>query len=578
MLISYVDIYHISDKKYNGKESSESPCLENLLSCNYNEKNRNYKEKSNLYEYKLRNINQLKEDLLYYYSSPETLLNYEKINEYEINYEFYKYINGENFVTSQKERNKLILSTLNSKPITKEKTINDYNSFMAKNSIVENNDIITQKLINLNIISQKLEEYSNLYLTENDDNKIVSYLNEFKDIIIKNNIDNESLGFIHYKSIESYFCLVLNLIIKNIEKNNNIQNMITFVLNCIDILKYFKSINMLFLKIKFLKKHQNILESLKFKISKDIIHFVPNNCINFEKIYNSQYMSLIDDLNEYINNQNCKELNSINIFDKKDVNLYYDYWTFNYNDFLFIFIKTNNIDFLLYLEINLIDKKCINLGKINLPNKRKLIDINISIKLDFIYIFYLFENIVNNNSKYCLKTEIYNQYTINLIKENEIELENSFIPTKLLNDNKYLYCLSNSNKIFIIKKNYKLNNQKYANCVIISYDKDMKFNKELNSQSIKMYNCLSINDLIIIDDIDNKNKYIGKFICTSNDNYLINVFEFSNYQNKASEENYIGHDRGELPKGKERKSVHRRLWPWTRSWTKRQVHGHIIII
>ena len=289
-------------------------------------------------------------------------------------------------------------------------------------------------------------------------------------------------------------------------------------------------------------------------------------------------MSLIDDLNEYINNQNCKELNSIKIFDKKDVNLYYDYWTFNYNDFLFIFIKTNNIDFLLYLEINLIDKKCINLGKINLPNKRKLIDINISIKLDFIYIFYLFENIVNNNSKYCLKAEIYNQYTINLIKENEIELENSFIPTKLLNDNKYLYCLSNSNKIFIIKKNYKLNNQKYANCVIISYDKDMKFNKELNSQSIKMYNCLSINDLIIIDDIDNKNKYIGKFICTSNDNYLINVFEFSNYQNKASEENYIGHDRGELPKGKGRKSVHRRLWPWTRSWTKRQVHGHIIII
>ena len=478
--------------------------------------------------------------MLYYYSSPETLLNYEKINEYEINYEFYKNINGENFVTSQKGRNKLILSTLNSKPITKEKTINDYNSFIAKNSIVENNDITTQKLINLNIIRQKLEEYSNLYLTENDDNKIVSYLNEFKDIIIKNNIDNESLGFIHYKSIESYFCLVLNLIIKKIEKNNNIQNMITFVLNCINILKYFKSINILFLIIKFLKEHQNILESLKFKISKDIIHFVPNNCINFEKIYNSQYMSLIDDLNEYINNQNCKELNYIKIFDKKDVNLYYDYWTFNYNDFLFIFIKTNNIDFLLYLEINLIDKKCINLGKINLPNKGKLIDINISIKLDFIYIFYLFENIVNNNSKYCLKAEIYNQYTINLIKENEIELENSFIPTKLLNDNKYLYCLSNSNKIFIIKKNYKLNNQKYANCMIISYDKDMKLNKELNSQSIKMYNCLSINDLIIIDDIDNKNKYIGKFICTSNDNYLLNVFEFSNYKNKAYEENYIG--------------------------------------
>jgi hypothetical protein len=122
---------------------------------------------------------------------------------------------------------------------------------------------------------------------------------------------------------------------------------------------------------------------------------------------------------------------------------------------------------------------------------------------------------------------------MHLINKNEIDFEKSFIPTNLINDYKYLYCFSKNNQVFMVKKNYKLNDKKYINCFVRLYNKDLKFSKESNLEKFKMYNSLCINNLFIVDNLQDKKKYIGKFVDNKNNNYIINLYEFDidNYDN-----------------------------------------------
>jgi len=60
-----------------------------------------------------------------------------------------------------------------------------------------------------------------------------------------------------------------------------------------------------------------------------------------------------------------------------------------------------------------------------------IIDINFSIKNEFIYLFY----IINNGEEYSIKYKIFKKYFLNLVKEGEIKLKN-FTPKNLYIDNK----------------------------------------------------------------------------------------------------------------------------------------------
>ena len=119
-----------------------------------------------------------------------------------------------------------------------------------------------------------------------------------------------------------------------------------------------------------------------------------------------------------------------------------------------------------------------------------------------------------------------------LLREDEIELEKSFIPVKLFFDDKFLYCFSKSNQVLMIKKEYKLDKKKYINCTIKLFDKEINFIKDITQiESFKMYNSLCINNLFILDNEKEKKKYIGTFINNKNNNYLLNIFEFNNKSN-----------------------------------------------
>ena len=143
---------------------------------------------------------------------------------------------------------------------------------------------------------------------------------------------------------------------------------------------------------------------------------------------------------------------NINLF-----NILKEYRIINYDKYLLIFYDISNYKnkkskeyALFYCKIDLITQNIIDLGRIYLLNEKErdiiiIKDINITIKNEFIYIFY----IIDNSGNYSLQYKIYNKYTINLIEESEIIIKENFIPMTLFNDNKYLYCISNTNQIII---------------------------------------------------------------------------------------------------------------------------------
>ena len=491
-----IDLYEPVEPQKNYEKES----LENII-CYTHSGFYEEKEKTNkltLNDFKEENINKLKEDILYYYLSPKALLNYKQNSDNEErNYEFYKNLDYENFMSNQKESENIFLSASKSKLFLKQKKLSNYNnSLCAKGSIISNIKINETKMVNSNIIKNKLEECIKIVLKTKDENKILANLYELKEVLKKNKVEMKSLGLIHFNYIENNLDILLNIIFGIIEKKKDKIVLRTFICTCINILSFFQSSKLFYFIIEFLKNHIEILNDIK-PDNQELIQFIPTNFLNFNLIFSN--MKSID---QFKNICFLKPfLVDLKIFEKEgfDWDLK-EYWSLNTNNKLFIFYKLfyrkkqennneinnnnsngnednnrntiinvneNNIDQSKeeinnnnaygYLIYHLKSHNIYNFGKIDLINnieekKEKVLDINISIRKDLVYFFYIVENSFNENSKKCLKYKLYNQCSMVLLKENEIDLEDSFHPSKLLNDNKFIYCFSKENQTLIIKK------------------------------------------------------------------------------------------------------------------------------
>ena len=427
-------------------------------------------------------------------------------------------------MASQKERIKAILSQSKSNLDSQmkiSKLSNYRNSFCAKATLINGSE---ETLINANLLGIKMDECSFLCTKkEIDENELVSSLYELKDTFEKKTINMESLGLIHFNFIEKNLILILSLIENKFSDKNNTKNLTTLILICVEILKTFQSIKLYFFIINLMNQDKELKSSIKLETNENIIQFIPTNCFNFNKINQNTNISLIKDLRKSLNEFIKKEFKQIQLD-------YDDYRTLNYDDFLLFFFHFQNDDKnYFYYKINIIEKKIIDIGQIKLideleeKNKDlKITDLNISLKNEFIYIFY----IIKSAEKYSLKYKLYNKYTINLVNNGEIELDKNFAPKRLYNDNKYLYCISNSNKILMIKRNPKLDKQKYINCNIRLYNKDLKYDKKIiELLPYKMYNSLSINNLFVLINTDWLKNYLAKFVNIENDNYILYLYE-----------------------------------------------------
>ena len=419
------------------------------------------------------------------------------------------------------------------------KLSNFYSSLCSKTSSIQINNKINQKLNNANLIGIKLDEFLYLYSEQEiNEDKLIKYINELKDIFILKNIDMESLGFILFNFIEKNVICVLKIIESKLISKKSIINLTSFFNICLDILKSFKSSKLFFYIIQNLKRYKDILDLKSINIKKEEIQFIPNNCFNFNELNKNIKNILIKDLKKSLIDKGIiKDDININLF-----NILKEYRIINYDKYLLIFYDISNYKNekskeygLFYCKIDLINQNIIDLGRIYLLNEKErdiiiIKDINITIKNEFIYIFY----IIDNSGNYSLQYKIYNKYTINLIKESEIIIKENFIPMTLFNDNKYLYCISNTNQIFIIKKDNKLDDKKYKTCAFRLFENDLLYYSEIPELSqYEMYNSLYINNLFFLNNKVNKSKYIAKMI-NENENYILNIYEME--QNPENDE------------------------------------------
>ena len=538
--MSNIRHYFDTENQYNneGFVPHLEPSISSFERTSLNNDDGKTTNKFTLKDLKKEKINKFKENMLYYFSAPETLLNYKSCLDQETYYNFYKDFDSEQFLY-QKESQKN-LDSLYNKHNKISKLSNYKNSFYAMMSLmVTESDISKNNMNSCYLIKEKMGEITNLLFNGETESKLFLCLNELKEIFILHEINIKSLGLNLFNFIENNLVIILNLIISKFEQKNDIENLKKLLLIYLEILKIFKSSQLYFLIIKFFKKNKDII---KFELTNDIIQFIPNNCFNFNILYQNHKNILVKDLKGLIINKG--------IIEKNEKEFEFDFnkiWSLNFNNDLFIFVKesykkkeknteifeNNNI---LYLKFNLSNKQLINSGKIIIlenkeENKEKIktLDINISIKNQIIYFFYIIENSVNNTKKYKLLYKLYRQSDMVLIKENEIELRKSFIPLKLFNDSKFLYCCSNKNEILMIKKNYDLDNENYINYSIRIYQQDLTFIKEIkNLNSFKMHNSLCISNFFFVDNAENNKKYIGKFINNKDDNYILNFYKINN--------------------------------------------------
>ena len=528
------------DNVINQAISINSDSFDYLLSIsqilNYEDINKErIQKKLTLNDFQQRNIKNLKEDLVYYFSSPESLSNYKNIFEEEIKYDFYKDLDSENFISAQNERFQRILSISKSALDTtmKKNKLSDFNNkFCLKASLIRENEVVHKKIINANLIGIKMDDCSYIYSQqETDEDLLIIYLKELKDILTNNSIDMESLGLVHFNFIEKNLISILKTIENKLSIKKNKKNLTTFCQICIEIFKIFNSTKLYFYIIKFLKQYINLLDTSQLNLIKDTIQFIPNNCFNFIKLEGNIAKTLITDLRKPLISQGITKqtLNEIQL----NLN---DYITLNYDDYLLIFIgsqpdsKNNSKnDYYFYYKIDLANNNIIDIGKIILFNEEDksndnivILDMNFSIKKEFIYIFY----IVENSNKYFLQYKLYNKYSMFLEKENEIEFKDSFIPKSLLNDNKYLYCISYSNEIFMVKRNPKINNPKYTNCYFRLFENDLIYYTEIKDLTqYEMFNSLSINNIFFLKSIDIQKIFIAKLISNKNNNYILDIYD-----------------------------------------------------
>ena len=540
--------YGIRDELENyrfNKLENNSNSLESLLSINQiddsiDDNEQKKKKKFSLFDFHRRNLNNLKEDLIYYFSSPESLSNFRNsFDEGQINYDFYINLELENFMIAQKERFRRILEISNTDlaPQMKKRNSDNFDkNIFHEASVIKHEQNFQEKIMNSNLIGMKMNEYPYLFSNEEiSEDKIFNYLNELKDLFINHVIDMESLGLVPFNSIETNLIFILILIENKLNSKSNTKNLTTLCEITLEIFKCFKSNKLFFYMVNLLKQYETILDFNILNQKKEEIQLIPYNFLNFIKIKK--------EFNEY-SSLNLKEaLIQLKIIEKDDnetqLNIN-NYKVIIYDNYILLFFSDKEIEknMLFYCKFDVPNKNVVDIGKINLVKKEKeifniaILDINIVLENDFIYIFYL----LDDSGTYLLKYMKGYKYSLDFNGENKIELKKSFKPKKLFIDNKYIFCISDSNEILLIERNSNFSNQKYINCSFRFFQNDMLEYEKLNDLSkYEMHNTFSINNIFILNNKISKKTLFAKFEIKKNEKYILNMYEMDkNSENKDS--------------------------------------------
>ena len=491
-------------------------------------------------DFKKEKINKLKEDIFYYCAQPEILNKLNNTIEDEKSYNIYQNLYTKNFLYSQNMRNKILKNKETKlKGLIKNKNLS--NNITELSGKLSNLDEIDKEeknkhIKNCSLISEQIENINYNY-KEKDEKQILEDLENLVKLIKENKISMKYLGFLTYNLFEINLCNLLGTLQNKFENGKNKEHLIKFGNILLSIKDNIKSSKIILFIINFCNSHKEILNFLKFE-SNEQGHLISKDLINFDKLFNEKNIKrkIKVDYNLYFDIDKIKNINNSN---------YNNYLTLHSEDNLFVFLnyksnilnneentKENYDNILYYLKINLAEENVIDYGQIDLliKDNEKIIDMNISIRNEFIYLFYLMEKTVKE--KY-LQYKIFNQSTMGLINEDNIEIKNSCI--QLSNDSKYLYCICKEEKdfkILPIKKSQKIKvePQNYYKLTINVEKEKIKEEKFM----FKMYNGLSINNIIILEL--NLEKYISYLTQKDKDEYILNIFKSVHNINEENED------------------------------------------
>ena len=492
-----------------------------------------------LSKFKELNLNKVKEDMLYY-CSPVDILSKLDINnsEYifqESDYEFYNDLSIKTFCQRQKELIECFKDDEEGKhKIEKNKQLNYWkDSLKGKENQINNKK--NEELRGINNLMKYIQNGMRIFSKEKNEETLLKALNEITSIFKKEKFCFEYIGYEMHIIIENNLIFLIGIIEKRFANNEELMGKLigTFI----DMNTYIKSNRLFFYLIQLLKKYNNISEKIKFDKNRQIIS---EESIDLSKIINSK------ETNQKIHIENIKEFTNSKGYKTNGKNSIKDdnFWFVNNKEELFIFSNTPNEKIAFFYKINIRDEEYDNLyelidfGKIILSDidDDLIFDINASIKDDLIYLCYLVNQKLNINGDAELKspfTLIYKIYSTSMIllKEGKIKLDNFVcLKTYLYSDKKYLYALSDNKKIFILKKNYCMENYLYSEFSINSNLTDFSIN------DYKYHNCFNLSNLLLLENKNDKEELIISKITKKNDKYILNLIKMLNPKKEKKQE------------------------------------------
>ena len=307
-----------------------------------------------LIDFKNNLLDNLKEDLFYYCSTPKNLLNYKKIEFNEKKFEFYHDLEIENFIACQKERSDIILKYENVDNSEKQNLPKENNNDIFKQLLfLDKKEINEEQSEKLYLLNEKLSDYNSIELKEKNNKNLISYLKELKDVLsIQKKIGPSTCGIVCYNFIVNNIILILDIFINRF--NDKVEELTEFIMILRDICCNIPSIQLKLFLLKILKENRNILKDKDINF-KDEYKLFMEDYINFNEINKNNNNKIVYlDFKFFLYNhdfdEEIKDMNNINLNEQ---------WTLNSGNNLFLFIKNpyelkfKEEQFLIYFKINL---------------------------------------------------------------------------------------------------------------------------------------------------------------------------------------------------------------------------------
>ena len=494
-----------------------------------------------LSKFKELNLNKVKEDMLYYCSPADILSKLDTNNsEYllqESDSEFYNELSITSFLQRQ---NELIELMKEEKKIDKiEKYEKSKNLENIDNSVKSKLILEKEDLNRVNELLKNIQKTMKLFVKEKNVDVLLKSLKDIFNNVDKFKINIELIGFDMFIIIENNLTLLIGIIEKMFSKNE--EALEKFIEEFIEIMQYIKSNRLFFIIIQLLNKYKNIktmkiLETCQIisDESVDLIQMI--NSIKFTKTIN------IKSIDDFL-------LTKGYTVDEKSFAADNNFWTVNNKEELFIFRNKPNDNNIFFYKINIRKTseeeniyQLLDFGKINLSNNDDdlIFEINISIKNDLIYICYLVnqklssteENKDSFKFEFGLYYQIYSTSMLllkeGLIKINDFDCLNSTI----YSDQKYLYVISDKSKLFILKKDYSMDNYKYNKFIIKSKEKDFSI------MDYRYHNCFNLNNIILLESKSNDEELLMANFIKKDDEYVLNIIDINKTKREKNKEQY----------------------------------------